>query len=177
MDYLHESGVSIYRRRHRRRAVLTLAFVTMVLTATLLYAASYVQGWVGSPKPKAVVNASCNPDPSLKPREVTLNVYNATGRTGLAAGVARSLEKQGFKVASVDNDPMGRTILTLGEIRAGPTGAAAAILASGRLAGAPVRQDTRADASVDLVLGQKFRTLSVPPKVPATKAGKPLPKC
>lgn len=177
MDYLHESGVSIYRRRRRRRAVITLTCVALVLLGTVLYAASYVQGWVGSPKPKAATSASCYADPSLKPSGVTVNVYNGTARTGLAAAVAGALEYKGFKVATVDNDPLGKTIETVGEIRAGPTGAAGAALVSQRLVGARVVRDDRADASVDLVLGKRYRALSTPPKVTVTKATTPTPKC
>lgn len=176
MDYLHESGVSIYRRRRRRRAVITLCCVGLMLIGTVGYAASYVQGWVGSPEP-TVVNANCSVDPKLKPSGVTLNVYNASARTGLAAAVARALEKKGFRVATVDNDPLGKTILTVGEIRAGPSGAAAAALVSARLVGARVVQDDRPDASVDLVLGKRYRALSTPPTVKATKGVIPAPKC
>jgi len=155
-----------------------MTFVALVLTGTLLYAASYVQGWVGSPAPKSVSNVNCNPDPSLKPREVTLNVYNATGLTGLAAKAATKLERAGFQVETVDNDPLGRTILTMGEIRVGPTGAAGAILVSKRLAGFKLVQDGRADATVDVVLGKKFRGLTPPPKVSSTKKSTtPFPGC
>jgi hypothetical protein len=156
-----------------------MTFVVLVLTTTVLYAATYVQGWVGPPTAKAAaINVSCNPDPTLKPREVTLNVYNATGSTGLAAKTAAKLEKAGFKVDTVDNDPLGRTILTVGEIRVGITGAAGAILVSKRLSGFTVVQDGRADATVDVVLGKKYRTLSVPPKGAATsKVTKTPPKC
>jgi len=178
VDYLHESGVTIYRRRRRRRAIATMTFVVLVLTGTLVYAASYVQGWVGPHAPKAVVNVNCNPDPTIKPREVTLNVFNATGRTGLAAKAARSLERAGFKVETVDNDPLGRTILTVGEIRVGPSGMAGAILVSKRLAGFRVVQDGRADATVDVVLGKGFRGLRPPPKGSTTKKGAtPTPRC
>ena len=181
MNYLHESGVSIYRRRRRRRAVITLSFVGLVLIGTVAYAASYVQGWVGTPEPAAAVNANCSADPTLKPSGVTLNVYNASARTGLAASVARALEKKGFRVAAVDNDPLGKTILTVAEIRAGPSGVSAAALVSARLVGARVVQDDRPDASVDLVLGKRYRALSTPPKVKATKgtakAITPTPKC
>jgi hypothetical protein len=177
VDYLHDSGVSIYRRRRRRRAVITLSTVILLLLATAVYAASYVQGWVGTPAPKAVVNASCSANPELAPRDVTINVYNASDRTGLAALVATSLEKQGFKVATVDNDPLGQTILTVGEIRTGESGVAGAVLAAKRVPGARVVQDDRMDASVDVVLGKVFRSLKVPPRVVISKAAKPAPGC
>ncbi|MBC7559756.1 MAG: LytR C-terminal domain-containing protein [Dermatophilaceae bacterium] len=165
MDYLQESGVSIYRRRRRRRAVITLSFVSLMLIATIAYAASYVQGWVGTPKTTSVANANCSSEPTLTPAGVTVNVYNASARTGLAASVARALDDKGFRVATVDNDPLGKTILTVGEIRAGPSGAAAAALISKRLVGATVVRDDRPDASVDLVLGKRYRALNTPPKV------------
>jgi len=177
VDYLHESGVSIYRRRRRQRAVITLSIVILLLLATVVYAASYVQGWVGTPTPKAVVKASCTSNSALTPRDVTINVYNASDRTGLAAIVARSLEKRGFKVATVDNDPLGKTILTVGEIRTGEGGVAGAALAAKRVPGAPVVQDSRIDASVDIVLGNNFRALTVPPTVVVSKPAKPTPGC
>ena len=177
VDYLHESGVSIYRRRRRQRAVITLSIVILLLLATAVYAASYVQGWVGTPTPKAVVNASCTSNPALTPHDVTINVYNASDRTGLAAIVAKSLETQGFKVATVDNDPLGKTILGVGEIRTGEGGAAGAILAAKRVRGARVVQDGRMDASIDIVLGGKFRALAVPRGVAVPKKANPTPGC
>lgn len=182
MDYLHESGVSIYRRRRRQRAVITLTCVILLLLGTVAYAASYVQGWVGNTAPTAVANASCT-NPALKPSGVTINVYNASNRTGLAASVARALEKQGFKVATVDNDPLGKTLLGAGEIRAGQSGAAGAVLLAKRLARAGMMQDDRMDASVDIVLGVKFKALRVPPRASAPsrltilKGAKPSPGC
>lgn len=169
MDYLHDSGVSIYRRRRHRRAAITFSFVILLLTGTLTYAASYVQGWVGSPAPKVVSSASCNSAATLTPKKVTVNVYNAANKTGLAAHVASLLEVQGFRIATVDNDPMGKSLDNVGEIRHGPSGAAGAILLTKRLPGARVVNDDRMDASVDVVLGKKYRVLRVPPKVPVSK--------
>jgi hypothetical protein len=154
--------------------------VTLLLFGSVVFAASYVQGWVGTPAPNAVTNASCYGAASnqpLTPRGVTVNVYNATARTGLAASVASSLQKQGFKVATVDNDPLGKTIVGVGEIRHGPTGLAGAILAAQRLPGVTIMQDDRMDASVDIVVGKTFRTLKVPPKVAPSAKAKPTVRC
>jgi len=176
VDYLHESGVSIYRRRRRRRAAVTLTCVILLLLGTAVYAASYVKGWVGAAPPKAAVRLSCT-NPALAPGAVTVNVYNATDRAGLAASVAAALERQGFKVASIDNDPLGKTILTVGEIRTGQNGAAGTILVAQRLSGARVVQDDRTDASVDIVLGKVFRALTVPPRAAVPKPARAVPGC
>lgn len=170
MDYLHESAASVYRRRRRHRAVATMTLVSLILVSTVVYAASYVQGWIGTPAPQAVSNANCYAsNQKLTPSGVTINVYNGTSRVGLAASVATSLERAGFKVATVDNDPLGRTVLSLAEVRHGQSGTAAAALAATRLPGATFVQDTRVDASVDLVLGKKFRSLSSSRKAATSK--------
>ena len=180
MDYLHESAASIYRRRRRQRTVVTMTCVTLLLFGTVAYAGSYVQGWVATAAPKTVVNTSCNGAASnqpLIPREVTINVYNATVRIGLAASVASSLTKIGFKVATIDNDPLGKSILGVGEIRYGPSGLEGANLAALRLPGATLVQDGRMDASVDVVLGKLFKAVKVPPKIAIVTKAKPTPHC
>jgi hypothetical protein len=154
--------------------------VAVMLTGSLVYASSYVQGWVGNHAPKALVNASCIRAPSVravKPRDVTVNVYNTTARTGLAATAASSLQRQGFNIATTDNDPLGRTLLSTGEIRYGPSGLDGANLVARRLPGAKLVLDDRTDATVDMVVGQEFRRVIVPPKAAASKKLQPAPHC
>ena len=168
MEYLQESGASIHRRRRRRRALITLTVVPVLLVGSFLYATAYVQGWVGTSAPKPVTSAACDEATLTRvvtPGTVTVNVYNSTSREGLAASVAKSLRAQGFRVAIVGNDPLGMSIQGVGAVRRGPTGALGATLAATRLAGAKVVPDNRTDATVDIVLGDKFRALSAPPKV------------
>lgn len=179
MDQLHESGASIRRRRRRRRAAITLTLVALVLLGTFTYAAAYFQGWIGTTSvSKPTASAACQPTTPVKaltPSAVTLNVYNSTDRVGLAASVAKSLRTLGFKVVDVANDPLGKPISGVGEIRHGPTGAVAAAFAATRLSGAKLVLDKRTDSSVDLVLGTKFTALTVPPKVAPAKPSKPTP--
>jgi hypothetical protein len=125
-----------------------------------------------------VASSACQavtPAKALKPSAVTINVYNATSRVGLAASTAKSLRAQGFKIGKVTNDPLGKGIDGVGEVRHGPSGAAAAALAGTRLRGAKVVPDARSDNTVDLVLGNAFKALSAPPKVAPSKATKPTP--
>lgn len=180
MDYLRESGASIHRRRRRQRAAVTLTIVTLLLLGTFVYAAAYVQGWIDTRASGQVADAAClgtTPARAVTPRMVSVNVYNATSRDGLAASVAESLQSQGFKVAKVGNDPLSLTIQGVGEIRRGPTGAAGGALAATRLSGAKIVPDERTDDTVDVVLGNKFRALSTPPRSTRSKAAKPTPSC
>jgi LytR cell envelope-related transcriptional attenuator len=178
--YQQESAVSIHHRRRRRRAAITLTVVSALLLATFGYAASFIQGWVSPTTPKTLAIATCHSTTTVQPvtpSMVTINVYNATNRNGLAASVAKSLQGQGFKIASVANDPLGMSIQGVGEVRSGPAGAAGASLVATRLSGATVVPDGRTDATVDIVLGEKFTALSAPPKAAPPKTAKTTPSC
>jgi hypothetical protein len=181
VEHLKETEASVNHRRRQRRTTITLTAAAVLLLGTFAYAAAYYQGSVGdrsSTTPSA--SPSCQrgaPAQALTPRAVTINVYNATNRQGLAASVAKSLRSQGFKVGKIANDPLSKAIGGVGEVRRGPTGAAGATLAAARLSGAKVVADGRTDATVDLVLGNKFTALSAPPKVAPTKGSAPTPSC
>lgn len=186
VDYVQQPAVSIYHRRRQRRAAITLVLVSLMMLGTFAYAAAYFQGWVGNQASNAAGSSECQQvtrAQASKAGTVTINVYNATDRQGLAASVAKSLRTQGFKVAVVANDPLGKQIAGVGEVRRGRSGAAGAALVATRLSGAKVVPDKRADATVDLVLGNRFTALrapsaaipGAPPKVISANVTKPSP--
>lgn len=187
MDYAQQPAVLIYHRRRQRRAAITLLIVSLMMLGSFAYAAAYFQGWVGDGAPNAEASSDCQVvtrAQALKASTVTINVYNATDRQGLAASVARSLRTQGFKVSAVANDPLEKQIAGIGEVRRGRTGAAGAALVATRLPGVRVVLDKRGDATVDVVLGNKFTSLRAPStavpgatgKVISANATKPKPK-
>ena len=178
MEHAQRTPVSSHRRRQRRRAAVTLTLVGLVMIGTFAYAAAYFQGWVafGTPQPSA--SPACQvaaPAKALTPGAVTINVYNATNRDGLAASVAKSLRGNGFKVHTIANDPLGKQIAGVGEVRHGQLGSASAKLTALRLPGATVVLDERTDDTVDLVLGNRFSALRTPAKAAPVKAAKPAP--
>lgn len=95
--------------------------------------------------------------PSLDPKTVSVRVLNATDQAGLAQKVADELQKRGFVVEEVANDPSERKVTGVGEIRHGPRGAEAAAFLSVFLPHGTDYVDTRATAQVDFVLGPEFR--------------------
>ena len=179
MEYLKESAVSIQLRR--RRATVTLTVVALLMLVAFVYAAAYFQGWgANRSAPSPLPSPSCSgtaPAKALTESAVTINVYNATDRAGLAASVAKSLRTQGFKVAKVANDPLGKSVGGVGEVRRGPAGAAGATLAAARLSGAKIVRDDRTSDTVDLVLGRKFTALTARPKAAPAKVSTPTPSC
>ncbi|MEV5878732.1 LytR C-terminal domain-containing protein [Streptomyces sp. NPDC052101] len=100
-----------------------------------------------------------------KPGAITVNVYNATDRTGLAKDTADELKKRGFKIGNVGNagKDFDKKVKTAGMLL-GPASAQNASLAvlGTQLAGAEQRTDTRKGTDLDLILGDGFRGLSKP---------------
>jgi hypothetical protein len=93
-------------------------------------------------------------------RSVTVNVFNATPRAGLAAEVAAELRARGFTVKTVGNDPLGHTVNGAAEIRFGLAGAGAAQLLRSEAVGAVPVVDARPDATIDLVIGDTYTRLA-----------------
>ena len=104
------------------------------------------------------------------PREVTVNVYNTTYKTGLAKTVADDLLGRGFKVKDVSNDPLRTMQMGTAVIRYGEQGDLAAALLKGYVPDAQLVRDNRAGASVDLVIGNAFTSLVPQSQVPPLPA-------
>ncbi len=108
-----------------------------------------------------------------KPSQVQLNVYNAAHVSGLARRTGADLAADGFTVLTKTNDPLGKTLDTVGEIRYGPTGEKGATLLLAYAIGAKLVNDGRSDASVDFAVGKGYVGLATAAQVLATLA-KPI---
>ncbi|MFI1952776.1 LytR C-terminal domain-containing protein [Streptomyces xinghaiensis] len=106
------------RPRHRRvvlAAIGATAAVALIGWGTLQVVDIFTGG--GGKARAAAGNKNCavsrqaSASPAPKPRvlpepgEITVNVYNATTRAGLAKKTAKALEKRGFTIGEVDNAP------------------------------------------------------------------------
>ena len=107
---------------------------------------------------------------SLDPSTVNLRVYNATDTAGLAQTVATALKERGFTVGEVANDTSGREVTGVGELRHGPRGTEKATFVRVFIPDAGDYPDTRADDTVDVVIGPDFNTLATPDQVAAALA-------
>ncbi len=166
------------RRRGRFVAVLIAAVVVLGLFgwgATQLF--HVFGGDSGKTKANAAPQnrASCTPAPAPtatgkpvplpQPSGVTLNVYNATARGGLAKSTADALASRGFKVSKFANapDPYNAKVTQSALLVAGPAGEAAAREAGTQVAGSAVKIDpNRKGSTVDLMIGNAFGKLATP---------------
>jgi hypothetical protein len=109
-----------------------------------------------------------------KPAKVTVNVYNATTTSGLASKTATAIEKRGFTVVDVANDPVGKPITGVAQIRYGPKGAEEAQLLLLYVPGAEMVALDRKGRKVDLAVGDGFTAFAPEAEVTAALA-KPSP--
>jgi hypothetical protein len=182
VSYIVESGASRSRRSRRRRAFITLLVVALMLFFAFWYAYSYYRSSgeaVAAPAPTCTTAAPAKaPATAPKPADITVNVFNATIRDGLAGKTASDLRARGFKVATVANDPLQRRVAGPATVRYGKSGAAKAKVVLGLVKGAKPVRDARPDASVDLVLGEQFTALTAAAtQEPAQAAGATVPAC
>ncbi|MFE5835159.1 MULTISPECIES: LytR C-terminal domain-containing protein [unclassified Streptomyces] len=171
------------RRPHRRRRIVLAATAAVVVLGAAgwgtLQLVDVFSGDAGT-KAAAGKTADCKPAPTPtaapaaalpKPAQITVNVYNATPRSGLAKTTADELKKRGFKVGKVGNAPVAydKKVPGAGLLLGAPGAAKGAFPVLGtQLAGATTRTDTRATADVDLIIGTAFKNLS--PKTTADAA-------
>ncbi|GIG29596.1 LytR C-terminal domain-containing protein [Cellulomonas marina] len=159
------------RHMHERQAaifgVLVAALAVAGLGSAAVYTGTVTLGWLDrpfstpTPSASAVAAVYCPPAGALPVPygQVTVNVYNGTGRTGLAATTAQELTARGFVVATTGNSD---TVTNAARITYGAAGSAAAYTLAAQLDGESMVLDARADGTVDLALGREFEALADP---------------
>ena len=152
---------SSYRVRRQRRSIVVILLVLAGLAGAFYYASTYFRTTTSATGP-------CSTEPVtqlLVPGDVSLNVYNATSRAGLAGTAAKTARDRGFTVKAVGNDPKKASIKQTAQVRYGPDGAASAKLVLTHLQGAVGVNDKRAGDTVDLVIGNGWKAFGPAPAV------------
>ncbi|MFJ4469752.1 LytR C-terminal domain-containing protein [Streptomyces sp. NPDC089424] len=178
------------RRRGRLVLVVTASVVVIgVLSWGTLQLVDVFTGG-GDSASAAGTKAGCatkaSPSPSAaaanlpKPGAVTVNVLNATTRSGLAKKTADELKKRGFKIGEVGNAPKQWDKKVKGTgLLIGPTSAlntALPVLAT-QLPGAERSADrARKGAAVDLIIGNGFKELAKKPSADRALAALTAPQ-
>jgi hypothetical protein len=166
------------RRPKKRGRVVAAVIASVVVLGLFGYGALQLfdvfKGDDGDTKANAAPQSRpCTPAtaPALKPMAlpqptgVTLNVFNATTRGGLAKSTADEFAKRGFKVKTFGNasPPYDKEVTQSALIVAGPAAEAAAREAGTQVAGSTVKIDpARKDKNVDVMIGNAFTALASP---------------
>lgn len=135
--------------------------ITMVVLLAILVGGAW-WGWNSltdsSAEPNCVEQKL--PNNRLVPKQVVVNVYNGGAKAGTAAQVAEALEKRGFNVGKVANEPNGDKIDVV-SIRGTTDNAPELKLVAGQLNQKALTEgDNRLDHTVDVVLGRGFTKLN-----------------
>ncbi|MQY35706.1 hypothetical protein SRB17_36940 [Streptomyces sp. RB17] len=164
-------------RPPRRRARLVAAVVASVAVLALIGwgTLQLIDVFTGGAKKSTTAGSktACHPKVDTaaqvkalpKPAQITVNVYNATARTGLAKSTADELKKRGFKIGNVGNAPgeYDKKVKNAGILLGPPSAQNTSLTVLGaQLAGAEQRADGRKGTDVDLILGDGFKTLATP---------------
>ncbi|RVU27149.1 LytR family transcriptional regulator [Streptomyces antnestii] len=174
-------------RRSRGRSRIVLAVVASVVAVGLIGwgTLQLIDVFTGGDKASAAgatgdcrTRPSASPSPSAspkvlpKPGQVTVNVFNATPRSGLAKQTADELKKRGFTIGDVGNaaKEYDKKVKGPGLLLGAKTATDAALPVLGtQLPGAELKTDGRArPATVDLIIGTSFKQLTT--KADADKA-------
>jgi hypothetical protein len=102
---------------------------------------------------------------------VTINVYNATAKSGLAKDTADALAARGFKIGTFGNAPpeYDRKVKQSALLLGGTKAAAALQVVGAQLTGTVTKIDSkRSGATVDLMIGKGFKKLSADKAVAKT---------
>jgi LytR cell envelope-related transcriptional attenuator len=122
-----------------------------------------------------------------EPKSITVNVLNATKRSGLAGRTAKELKKRGFTIGQVANAPKSLDHqVDAPALFIGATGAdtlARMKVLGAQVEGSKTRYDNRKGEDVDLVIGKGFTELAGTKQAAKTIAAltepspKPTPHC
>ncbi|MFE0421265.1 LytR C-terminal domain-containing protein [Streptomyces sp. NPDC058953] len=172
------------RPRNRRRIVVAAVGAVVALglagwgTVQLIdaFTGGSDQETTASRKPgcapsKGTAGAVPKPRVTLKPAQITVNVYNATPRGGLAKAAAEELKARGFTIGKVGNATADydKKVPGAGILLGAPGAVKGPFPVLGtQLPGAPTKTDTRTTADIDLIIGTAYKALA--PRPAADKA-------
>jgi LytR cell envelope-related transcriptional attenuator len=158
--------------RRGQKTAITLGLAFLLLAGAALWGTWAVFRDTTPESAQTTVAQPPCPPPEIQPAQVSINVFNASGRSGLARLVADGMAQRGFVLANIANDPLAKEVPTAAEIRHGPGGVGQAQLVATQVPGAVLVVDQRPDASVDIAVGDTFTDLT--PLATLGPDGKPV---
>lgn len=162
-------------RRSISKPIRTAAVLVVLAVGVLV---AFQWGWQQLTLPfgdaaaaEATATSACTPAPEVvaalpPPSKIKVNVYNASGIPEIAGRTADELSAQGFNVQAIDNDPLGKQLGGVGEIRSAPKAETRVAQLRRYIPGATWIQDERAGRTIDFAIGSEFSGVVIPQPVP-----------
>jgi hypothetical protein len=168
------SREELSRERRRRQTYTFIGVATFVMLIGLVALGNWQQWWTLGGSAQA---ASICPEPTVtEPRFTNVNVINGTERKGLAAAVAKELQKRQFKVLTIENETLDKPLKGVIQVRYGAAGKLAARTVALQFpAKVTMTDDKRDDETVDVVIGDKYKAMLSDKKGAAAIKPKELP--
>jgi len=147
----------------RRPLPALICLLALTLLTALVWWRVIHRGVTSTATAKNPCTSQSTPTVLPQASSVTITVYNATNRTGLAKTTAKVLGTDGFKVAVFANDPSGLPVAGVAEIRFSADQKNSAALLSYYLPGAKmVPLDASSDSKLVVSLGANFKAVALP---------------
>jgi len=168
------SREELLRARQRRQTLTFLGVFLFMMMAGLIALGNWRQWWTIGGDDR-VVAVSCPIQTVIDPELTNVNVYNGTTRNGLAAAVAKELQRRKFRVMSIGTEEQNKPLNTILLVRYGPQGKLAAHTVALQFPSKlKMTEDDREDDTIDIVVGEKYKAMVSAKKgvaaiTPATK--------
>jgi LCP family protein required for cell wall assembly len=111
---------------------------------------------VAAPRPTTTAAAPPSDQVAVDPSTMTIEIYNGTGRAGVASTVQTKLERYGFNIAGVNTNPDGASDTTIIRYAPNPAAEAEAATLATALPDAQLRPSAGGGGTLEVVLGTDF---------------------
>ena len=147
------------RDRQRRQTYTFVTVFALVFLVGLVALGNWRQWWTIGGSAQAATTIC--PEPTVtQPRFTDVNVINGTDRKGLAAAVAKELQKRQFRVLTIATEEQDSPIKGVIQVRYGEAGKVAARTVSLQFpAKVVMTRDDREDETVDVVIGDTYKAM------------------
>ena len=168
------------QRVHARQRRQTLTFLGMfgfIMLIGLVALGNWQQWWTIGGTGEPAASCSTSSQAVSAPAQTSVDVYNSTNRSGLAAAVAGELVTRGFKVLATGNKSESKPITDVVMIRYGSAGKVAAHTVALQFpAKVELVKDKRKSKTVDVLIGSGYkamigRTKAAEAIAPGSKSG------
>ena len=171
-----QSREQLARARQRRQTYTFVSVFSMVVLIGLVAFGNWRSWWTIGGSTRVAATVMCPIQTVIDPELTNVTVINGTRRNGLAAAVAKELQKRQFRVLSVETEAQDKPLNSVVMIRYGPEGKLAARTVAlqfpTKVSMVLLKRDSEA---IDLVIGEKYKSMvnakkaaaSIKPKAPA----------